>query len=64
MRLTLAEQLQKMQVVEDIRATHYKSKLGVLLFLRKLNNKLGKTSKTVLTFQKVEIPPNEVWFLV
>ena len=53
-----------MQVIEDIRATHYKSKLGVPLFLRKLNNKLGQTSKNVLTFQKVEIPPNEVWFLV
>ena len=53
-----------MQVVEDIRVTHYKSKLGVPLFLRKLNNNFGKTSKNVLTFQKVEIPPNEVWFLV
>ena len=53
-------------MVEDIRPTHYtgKSKLGVPLFLRKLNNKLSKTSKNVLTFQKVEIPPNEVWFLV
>ena len=38
-------------MIEDIRATHYISKLGVQLFLRKLNNKLGKPRKMFLLFK-------------